>query len=341
MKAWFVTRFGAPSVLRLRDIPVPAPGDEDVLVDVYCIGVNFADVFARLGVYPGIPRPPFVPGIEFSGVVRTTGRSVRGLKRGDRVMGFSRQGSYAECVCVPARHVSKVPARLGFAEAAAFPVAFLSAYHGLVTLAHISKGERVLIHAAAGGVGLAAIQIARHLGAEIFGTVGSQEKIEAAQREGAHHVINYRVQDFAEAVRVRTGGEGIDVILDSVGGSVFRKGWNLLAPMGRYVLYGFAAVSGEGGLRRLKLIKEAVQVPLMYPPSLVSRNVSLMGFNLYFLAHKHEYLQRAVRELLRWRERRIIKPRIGARFPFDAVPDVHAFLQSRKSIGKVIVEVRS
>lgn len=341
MKAWVITRFGAPPVLRMQDIPAPTPANDDLLVDVRCIGLNFAEVFARLGVYPGIPNPPFVPGIEFSGVVRTAGRSVRGLKRGDRVMGFSRQGSYAESVCVPARYVSRIPARMGFAEAAAFPVAFLSAYHGLVTLAHASRGERVLIHAAAGGVGLAAIQIARHLGMEIFGTVGSPEKIEAARREGAHHVIDYRGEDFAAAVRARTGKEGVDVILDSVGGSVFRKGWKLLAPMGRYVLYGFAAVSGEGGLKRLKLLKEAVQVPLIYPPSLVSRNVSLMGFNLYFLAHKQAYLHDAVKHLLRWHERKIVAPRIGARFPFEAIPDAHAFLQSRKSIGKAIVEVSS
>lgn len=326
-------------MLQLREIPERALQDREVRVAVRFIGLNFAEVFARLGIYPGIPDPPFVPGIEFSGVVKETGAGVRLFKRGDRVMGFSRQGSYAESVCVHEDHVLKIPKRMSFADAAAFPVAFLSAYHGLVTLAHVQRGERLLLHAAAGGVGLAAIQIAKHLGVEVFATAGSREKLLAAEREGADHVMNYRTEDFAALVKRGTNGSGVDVVMDSVGGSVFRKSWKLLAPMGRYVLYGFASVTGRGGLNRLKLLKEAVQVPFLYPPSMVSRNVSLMGFNLYFLTHKVKYLKGATRQLLSWYEKKIISPRIGTTFPFAELPRAHEFLQTRKSIGKVVVEV--
>ncbi|MEX2116234.1 MAG: zinc-binding dehydrogenase [Bacteroidota bacterium] len=339
MKAFLITKFGSPSVLKISEVPERALEDREVRVAVRFIGLNFAEVFARLGIYPGIPDPPFIPGIEFSGIVKETGVGVRAFKPGERVMGFCRQGSYAESVCVHEDHLVKIPRRMSLSEAAAFPVAFLSAFHGLVTLAHARRGEKLLLHAAAGGVGLAAIQIARHLGLEIFATAGSQEKLLAAEREGAHHVINYRSEDFTVLVKRDTGGYGVDVVLDSVGGSIFRKSWKLLAPMGRYVLYGFASVTGKGGLNRLKMIKEAVQVPLIYPPSIVSRNVSLMGFNLYFLTHKVQYFKGATKQLLSWYDKKIITPRIGTTFPFAEIPRAHEFLQSRKSIGKVVVEV--
>lgn len=339
MKAFFITKFGSPSVLQLRDVTERALQDHEARVNTRYIGLNFAEVFARLGIYPGIPDPPFVPGIEFSGIVKEVGAGVRAFKPGDRVMGFSRQGAYAESVCVHEDHLVKVPKRMSLPEAAAFPVAFLSAYHGLVTLAHARRGEKLLLHAAAGGVGLASIQIAKHLGLEIFATAGSAEKLLVAEREGAHHVMNYRSGDFSVPVKRQTGGHGVDIVMDSVGGSVFRKSWKLLAPMGRYVLYGFASVTGKGGLDRLRMIKEAVQVPLVYPPSIVSRNVSLMGFNLYFLTHKVQYLKGATKQLLSWYEKKIIAPHIGSTFSFADIPRAHEFLQSRKSIGKVIVEI--
>ncbi len=339
MKTFVITKFGSPSVLKLREEAERALRNREVRVRTCYIGLNFAEVFARLGIYPGIPKPPFVPGIEFSGIVTEVDAGVRTFKPGDRVMGFSRQGAYAESVCVNEDHMAKIPKRMSLPEAASFPVAFLSAYHGLVTLAHARRGERLLLHAAAGGVGLATIQIAKHLGLEIFATAGSAEKLLVAEREGAHHVLNYSSGDFSVPVKRQTGGYGVDIVMDSVGGSVFRKSWPLMAPMGRYVLYGFAAVTGKGGLNRLRMIKEAVQVPLVFPPSIVSRNVSLMGFNLYFLTHKVRYLKGATRQLLGWYEKRIIAPSFRSTFSFDDIPRAHEFLQSRKSIGKVIVEV--
>ncbi|HEX9615067.1 MAG TPA: zinc-binding dehydrogenase, partial [Bacteroidota bacterium] len=283
--------------------------------------------------------PPFVPGIEFSGVVERTGSKVRGIRKGDRVAGFSKQGSYAELVCTEASHVVRLTAGMSFEVGAALPVAYLSAYHGLVTLANAQKDEKLLIHAAAGGVGIASIQIATHLGMEIFGTVGSDEKAKVAARAGADHVINYRTEDFSERVRERTNGYGLDVVMDSVGGSVLRKGWKLLAPMGRYVLYGFASVTGKGGLNRLKMYKEALKAPLIFPPFLPSRNVSLMGFNLYFLTHKKAYLERATKQIMAWYRKKIIKPLIGATFGFDEIVTAHEYLQTRQSVGKVVVKV--
>ncbi len=339
MKAAVVTRFGPPDVLQIQDWPRPVPGENDVLVRVKAIGLNFADVMARLGVYPAIPDPPFIPGIELAGTIEECGTGVQGVKKGERVWAFSKQGAYAEYVSVPAQSVIPIPKGVDSSHAVALGVTYLTAYHALVTLANVKKKEKVLVHAAAGGVGTAAIQIARHLKAEIFATVGSPEKMEVARAQGADVVINYSTQNFADVVRMETDGTGVDVILDSVGGRVMKEGWKLLAPMGRYVLYGFASVTGTKGLNRLKAAREGISVPLIYPPSIVSRNVGLFGFNLYFLAHKVEYLRSVWKTIADWNARGVIKPVIGMTFPFERIAEALAFLQSRKSVGKVVVRL--
>ncbi|MGH2567399.1 MAG: zinc-binding dehydrogenase, partial [Bacteroidota bacterium] len=275
--------------------------------------------------------------LELSGVVEKVGKDVTSLKQGDRVFALTRQGAYAEYVCLPAAHTEIVPENMSFEEAAALSVTYLSAYHGLITLAHIQKGEKLLLHAAAGGVGTAAIQISKHLGAEVFAAAGTKEKLAVARRQGADYLINYRTEDFSKIIRSQTKGYGVDVVMDSVGGSVFRKGWKLLAPMGRYVLYGLAAVTGERKIKKLAALREIASMSWIFPPSIVSKNVSLMGFNLYFLAHKVDYFRNVAKEILEWYRTGIIRPVVGSIFPFEQITEAQAFLQSRKSYGKVLV----
>ncbi|MBM4160067.1 MAG: zinc-binding dehydrogenase [Ignavibacteria bacterium] len=337
MKAAVVTRFGPPSELKILEVPDPRPGDGEVLVRTRAIGLNFADLFARMGYYPSVPRPPFIPGIELTGVVERVGPGVKNLKKGDRVFAVTKFNAYAEFVCAPATHTMLVPKRMSFEEAAAFTVTYLSAYHGLVTLAGLQRGEKLLVHAAAGGVGTAAIQIARHRAAEIFATAGSAEKLEVARAQGAHHLVNYRTEDFAERVRATTRGSGVDVILDSVGGRIIRKGMGLLAPMGRYVLFGFAAVTGERRVKKLKALRELALTPMVFPQSLATRNISFMGFNLFFLMHKVDYLRQAMETLLKLYRDRALRPFVGATYRFDRIAEAQAFLQSRKSVGKVVI----
>ena len=339
MRAVKITRFGPPEVLKISEVPVPVIGDGEVRVRVRTIGLNFADVFARLGYYPAIPKPPFVPGLEFAGTVDAVGKSVKGLRKGARVLGFSKLNAYAEFVSVPAALLTRMPARMAFKEAASLGVTYLTAYHGLVTLGHVKKGESLLLHAAAGGVGTAALQIAKHLGVRVYATVGSPSKTQTAQEQGADVIINYAEQDFAEIVRRDTNGYGVDVVLDSVGGKVFRKGWRLLKPMGRYILYGFAAAAGPKGVPKIKALVESALFPLIYPPSIVSRNVTLSGFNLYFLFDKVDYLQQSMRKLLAWYDKGVVRPVIGAVYPFEKIQEAHQFLQSRKSVGKVVVTI--
>ncbi|MEK6757195.1 MAG: zinc-binding dehydrogenase [Bacteroidota bacterium] len=337
MRAAVVTRFGPPEVLKILEWPTPVPASGEVLIRTKAIGLNFADAFVRMGYYPSVPEPPFIPGIELTGVIERVGNGVKGIREGDRVVAIRKHQAYAEYVCVPATQTMRLPKTMSFEEAAAFGVTYLTAYHGLVTLAHVQPEEKLLLHAAAGGVGTAALQIAKHLGAEVFATASSNEKLELARKQGADHLINYLTEDFAEIIRSDTNEYGVDVVLDSVGGRVFRKGWKLLAPMGRYVLYGLAAVTGERRVKKVRALRELASIPWIYPPSIETKNVSLMGFNLFFLMHKVEYLRGALQELLKLYKKRVLRPVIGAKYPFERIAEAQAFLQSRKSVGKVVV----
>ena len=337
MKAAVITKFGAPSVLKIQDWPEPTPQKGEVKIRVKAIGLNFADVMARVGLYPGIPKPPFVPGIEVSGIVTKVGENVRKWRHGDRVIAFTQLGGYAEYAVVKQELLFPLPKRMSFEEGATFSVAYLTAYHGLVTLGHVHRGDKLLIHAAAGGVGIAATQMAKHLGAEVFATASSSEKLEIARSHGATHLINYQTEDFEEVILKKTNGYGIDVVLDSVGGRVFKKGWRILAPMGRYVLYGFAAVSGKSTYSKLKALREVLSAPILFPHSLLSRNVSLSCFNIYFLTNKTEYFRNTLRLILDWQANGIVKPVLGARYPLSKIAEAQAFMQSRMSIGKIVI----
>jgi NADPH:quinone reductase-like Zn-dependent oxidoreductase len=323
----------------LNDLPIPQPDREGVLVRVRAIGLNFADLFGRMGVYPATPRPPFVPGLEFAGEVEDVGETVTGFPVGSRVMGYSRHGSHAEYVVVKESSLIRMPEGMSFENAAAFPAVSMTAYHGLIRLANLRKGEKLLVHAAAGGVGIASLQLGRSLGAEIFATAGSDEKLGVATHHGAHHVFNYRRGDFAADIRKITEGHGVDVVMDSVGGTVFRKSWPLLAGMGRYVLFGVAAVTGDGSISRLKAARVfASMLPLM-PPALIGQNKGIFGFNLGTLEGKEAYLREAAGEILALLQRGVLRPVVGKVFPFADMVEAHRFLQTRQSFGKVVVQV--
>ena len=337
MLAAVITGFGAPERLQIREVPTPVPAPGEVRIRVRAIGLNFADVMARLGLYPAIPDPPFIPGLEVAGEVESLGQGVTEFAPGDRVAAFTPLNGYAELVCTPASFAFRISPEVPWTEAAAMTVASLTAYHGLVTLARLQSGERLLVHAAAGGVGLATIQIAKHLGAEVFATAGSEAKLAIAREHGADHLIDYRKEDFARIVRDRTGGYGVDVVMDSVAGRVFRKGMKLLAPMGRYVLFGFAAVTGARRVNWIRGAAEALTMPILFPHTLPTRNNSLHCFNLFFLTHKTEALRAALDRVAAWHQEGIIRPVVGSVFPFAKIAEAQAYLQGRHSHGKVVV----
>ena len=241
MKALVLTAHGGPEVLKVREQPEPLAGPGQIRVAVHASGVNFADIMARQGLYPDAPKPPAILGYEIAGTVESVGEGVTAWKLGDRVIAATRFGGFAELVVVGQTDVLALPAGLSFEEGAAIPVAYGTAYASVVRLANVQRGEWILIHAAAGGVGIAATQFAHKLGARIFGTA-SKSKHAVVQALGVEHAIDYHTERVPSAIRAITGGRGLDVILDARGGRDFKESYDLLRPGGRLVMYGASAV---------------------------------------------------------------------------------------------------
>ena len=240
MRAVWITRSGGPEALEVRDTADPEPGPGQVRIRVRAAGLGFAEVMAAQGLYPDAPKPPCVVGYEVSGVVDALGPGGGELAPGQRVLAMTHFGGHADVVCVPAEQVLPIPDAMSFEVAAALPVTYLTAYHLLFRVAVVRPGERVLVHMAAGGVGLAVLQLCRTVeNLEIFGTA-SAAKHDVLRAEGCAHPIDYHATDYAAEVRRLTGGEGVDIVLDPLGGPDWRKGLKLLRPGGRLVAFGFA-----------------------------------------------------------------------------------------------------
>jgi NADPH2:quinone reductase len=334
-RAWFVDRYGGPERLILRprlEAPLPAG---HVRVRTAAIGLNFADLFVRAGAYPRTPKTPFVPGMEISGMVESVAPGVEGLAPGTPVVAVPLFGGHAETVDVAAARVFPLSPGTDLVEAAAFPVVFLTAWY-LCRRTEVAAGERVVATAAAGGVGSALLQLLAHRGARALALVGSPEKREVCLRLGAEASDVY---DRAEAVLDRDFGGRADVVADAIGGRIFRRLWRRLAPGGRYALYGFAAAAGPGGVARLAAARAFAAMGFVSPYSLVQSCRTLIGFNLSLLPDRTGELRRAAEELLGlWRLGRI-RPTVGARFRFEQLPEAHRALASRRTTGKVVVEV--
>jgi NADPH2:quinone reductase len=332
MRAWVAPRYGPPEVLRLADLPDPIPGPGETLVRVRAIGLNFADCAARLGVYPRVPKPPFVPGMEVSGEVVALGEGVSGPPPGTRVAAVPIFGGHAELVRVPARFVRALPPSVDFVTGASLAVTGLTADHALFTVGRVRSGERVVITAAAGGVGTVAVQMAVNAGAHVLAAASTPAKRELALHLGAHEATGY--EDYREALAA-----GADVVMDAVGGSLFRPGWNALRPGGRYVLYGFAAALGAKRVRYLHAALELLRMGLLFPSTLVQPSRTLAGFNLSLVPHLAEELQSRFAHLEDMLGEGTLKAVVGAVLPFEELPRAHALLQGRGSTGKVVVTV--
>lgn len=332
VKAWVAARYGPPNVLHLREVPDPSPGAGEILVAVRAIGLNFADCAARLGVYPNVPRPPFVPGMEVSGLVAALGEGVGAPPVGTPVAAVPIFGGHAELVRVPATHVRPLPPAVGFVEGAALAVTGVTADHALHTIGRVRRGERVVITAAAGGVGTIAVQLARCAGAEVVAIASTAAKRRLAAELGAGAVFGY------EQYRSAVAG-GVDVVLDSVGGALFRPGWRALRPDGRYVLFGFAAALGARRVRWLRAAVELARMGVVLPQSLVTPCRTLVGFNLSLVPHLAGELQDRFSRLESILASGRLRLVVGEVLPFAELPRAHAQLQGRHTVGKVVVTV--
>ncbi len=337
VRSLVVTKHGSPGVLRVEERPEPVPGIGEVRIAVRAAGVNFADLMARTGIYPDAPKPPCVLGYEVAGEVESTGDGTEGVAVGDRVVAGTRFGGHAELAVVPADQVVPLPPDWSFEEGAALPVNYATAYAGLVRYGALREGERVLIHAAAGGVGVAATQIARRVGAEVFGTA-SASKHEAVRDQGVDHPIDYRSEDFVKAVR-RVCGEKrpLDLVMDAVGGRSFGKSFSLLRAGGRLVCFGASSlVMGE---RRSipATVKGLATTPWFNALRLSSASKSVIGLNLLTLWDSKGSVDELVQPLRKLIEEGALRPVVAETFPLERAADAHRFLLGRENVGKVVL----
>jgi NADPH:quinone reductase-like Zn-dependent oxidoreductase len=335
MRQMVIPRHGGPEVFEVRDAPEPVPGDGEVRIRVRAAGVNFADILARIGLYPDAPKPPVVVGYEVAGIIDAAGADVTMLHEGDRVVALTRFGGYSDAVVVPVSQAFRFPDQLSDAEAAAVPVTYLTAAIALYRMAAVTAGETVLVHNAGGGLGIAATQLANLRRATVIGTA-SAAKHDALRSFGVEHAIDYRHADVEAEVSRLTRGRGVDVILDPIGGRSFAASYRMLAPLGRLVMLGISSMASE---RRnaWRVFHSWWGTPSFNPFSMINRNRGVFGLNVGHLWEERRALQPLMDLLLTELSAGRLQPVVAKTFPLDRAADAHRFIQNRANIGKVVL----
>lgn len=319
MKALVITRMGGPEVLEIQPVQEPVPGTNQELVRVEAGGLNFADVMTLQGGYPGTPKPPLVAGREFCGIRE---------RDGQRVMGYAQWAAFAERIAAHSALLWPVPQGWSAAEGAAFPVNYFTAYFaywkaGLLEKQTEGPPPRVLIHAVAGGVGTAAVQIGKLLGVEMYGTSSSEEKLTRVKELGLQHGINYKQRDYEEAIKELTYGDGVDAVFEMLGGEHTAKSVRCLRDFGRVIVYGNA--TGQ---------KSTVD-----PRTLYAKGASVHGLWLTYLSQNPKVMESAWKQLSSWTQQGHLKPIIGHIFPFSQAAEAYQLLHQGSNFGKVVLQI--
>jgi len=336
MKQIVTTANGDINVLKVQEKPDPTPRDDEVVIRVRAAGLNFADILARQGLYPDGPPKPCVMGYEVSGVVEAAGKDVNSSFVGKSVVAMTPFGGQSEMIAVKATQMFEKPEKLTFEQAAAIPVNYLTAYALLVVMGSLHAGELILIHNAGGGVGLAALDIAKKIGAVTYGTA-SPSKHKFLTERGLDHPIDYRKQDWQPQLMQLTNGRGVDLIIDPIGGAHFKKSYNSLRHTGRLGMFGVSAGSANGLSGKLKMLKAAIQMPRFHPLGLFNKNRGVFGLNLGHMWHEPEKVALWMRDILRGVDEEWIRPHVDQAFSFEDVGKAHRRLEERKNIGKVVL----
>lgn len=336
MRAIITTANGDVRVMKVeqRADPTPAPGE--VLVRVKAAGLNFADILARQGLYPDGPPKPCVMGYEVSGVIESVGEGVDSARIGQAVIAMTRFKGQAELVAVPEMQVFEKPANLSGEAAAAIPVNYLTAWALLVAMGGLQKGESVLIHNAGGGVGLAALDIAKHIGARTFGTA-SPSKHPFLKERGLDHAIDYRNQDWLPTLMELTNGRGVELVIDPLGGKNWEKSYRALRATGRMGMFGMSVASASGVRGKLRALKAIAQMPRFNPIKLINHNRGVFGLNLGHMWGEGEKVADWTREIMRGVEEGWVRPHVDRAFPFAQIADAHRYMEERKNTGKVVL----
>jgi NADPH:quinone reductase-like Zn-dependent oxidoreductase len=325
-----ITKHGGPGVLQVQDAPDPALGPGEVRIEVAAAGVNFADVMARMGLYPDAPKTPCVIGYEAAGTITELGADVEGLSHGQRVVAGTKFGGYASQVAVPAHDVVVLPDGLTFEQGAAIPVNYATAWAGLIRYGGLEAGERVLIHAAAGGVGIAATQIAKRAGAEVYGTA-SPGKHAAIEGFGVDHALDYTKPGW------ESGLPKFDVILDAIAGKSFRRSYSMLRPGGRLVAFGASALVSGQRRNLFTALSTVVRMPRFSMIKQMSESKAVIGLNMLSLWKDRETLEPWIGPLREMLDDGTIKPVVAGEFSFNDAGQAHTMITERRNVGKVVL----
>jgi NADPH:quinone reductase-like Zn-dependent oxidoreductase len=337
MQQIWIKKHGGPSVLEVKELPDPAPGPGEIRIRVRAAGLNFAEVTARQGLYPDAPKPPCVVGYEGAGVVDALGQGASRFRVGDRVVFMKRFGAHSSAVCVEEAQAFPMPDAMSFEEGAALPVNYLTAYHMLFMVRRIQKGDTVVVHMAAGGVGTAVLQLCRLVEGVVTIGTASAGKHDYARSHGADHVIDYRTHDYVAEVKKITGGRGVDVVLDALGGPDWRRGYSLLGPGGLLIAFGLANVSVGGKRNLVHAVGQILRQPWFNCVRLMDDNHGVAGVNMGHLWTELELLTREMNALVALYAEGKIKPHVSRAYPFSAARDAHADLEQGKTVGKLVL----
>jgi NADPH:quinone reductase-like Zn-dependent oxidoreductase len=338
MRQIWITKTGAPEVLEVKEACDPDPGAGQLRIRVEASGVNFADILGRMGLYPDLPRIPVVVGYEVGGRVDAVGSGVDSGWVGRDVFAMTRFGGYSDVVCVPEKQVFVRPKGMSAEHGAAIPVNYFTAWQLVVVMGSLKAGETMLVHSAGGGVGVAATQIAKHIGATVIGTASATKHAEL-RRLGVDHLIDYRTEDFEARTRAIMSGRGVELILDAVGGESFKKGYRLLSPTGRLGMFGISSVATGKERSVGSILRTIASTPWFQftPLSLLNANKGVFGVNLGHLWGQVDRIRGWSEQLLGLWTNGVIRPQIARTFRFDDAAAAHHYIQDRKNIGKVLL----
>lgn len=338
MRAHFLVKNSDPyHAFELRDTALPEPGPGEVRIKVRAFGLNYADIMARQGLYRECPPLPCVIGYDVEGEIAKTGEGVATFRQGDKVFALTRFGGYAEYVIANTQATCRLPDHTPVGTGCALATQCVTAHYAAMHTQTLLPGEKVLVHAAAGGLGTALIQIALNRGCTVIGVAGGQEKAAYLKNLGVQHIIDHRTSSYLTYIQKYLGGK-VDVIFDNIGGKSVRAGKSILAHGGRIVLLGAASLSGKRGI--ISLLRLAIGFGWFSPIAWLGKSQTLIGVNMLKIAdHRPDIIEVCLNSVLDLYEQGILRPHIGKQFSFDQLADAHAYMEARKSIGKIVVVV--
>lgn len=338
MKAAYLVKYGpAETAFEIREVEMPEPETNQVLIKVEAFGLNFADIAARYGKYRGAPPLPALLGYDVVGTVDKCGAKIKTLKVGARVTALTLFGGYAEYALAEEGVVHEIPENMAPGSAVALATQFCAAYYLSNRLTNIQKSENILIHAAAGGVGTALVQMALHKKCIVYGTCSSRKKMEYLKEIGVHHPIDHTKSDFAKTIRTSVGEKGLDVVFDPIGGKSLKQGYRLLGAGGRLASYGVSSLNSKKYL--VEKLKDLWQFGIYHPVQFLSNSRGIIGMNMLKIAEdRPEKIAKVMQEVFQLHQDGILHPHVGGEYSIDQLAEAHRFLESRKSMGKIVVK---